>query len=130
MTLTRKGTRVAAAATAKDISESNPESVASGEKQKEDDDNLESKERDKTIAEMIGRTFKLPSHNEYKEDEDKEEDVFAPLASIEDGSPGNKDDEVCEDYWKDNGIYDRKDTVLYNAGDRKEEASLGHKDES
>ena len=61
MTLTRKVTREAAAAkTAKDILESDPKTVASGEMEKEDDENLESKERDKVIAYWISRPLKPP----------------------------------------------------------------------
>ena len=85
------------AATVKDILESDPKTVASGEKEKEDDKNLESKERDKSIAEWIGRPFKLPSRNEDEEDYDKEEGVSAPLASIEDDPPGDKDNEGREE---------------------------------
>ena len=47
MTLTQKLTRSMAAAPAKDILASDPESVASGEKEKEDDGNSESKKREK-----------------------------------------------------------------------------------
>ena len=62
---------------------------------------MESKKGDKSIAEWIGRPFKSPSRNEYEEVEDKEEDVDAPLASTEDGSPGKEDDEGCEEDWED-----------------------------
>ena len=51
MTLTQKGTRaVAAAATTKDILHYDPESVASREEEKEDDENLESGKRKKSIT--------------------------------------------------------------------------------
>ena len=51
MILIQKGTRAAAAeATAEDILQSDPKMVASGEEEKEDDKNLESKGRDKSIA--------------------------------------------------------------------------------
>ena len=84
MTITWKGARSAEeAATARDILESDPKSVASGKKEKEYDKNLESKKRDKSIAEWIGWPFKLPSHNKDKEEEDEEEDVGAHLASTE-----------------------------------------------
>ena len=73
MTLTRKGKRAeAAAATAKDILKSGPESVASGEKEKEGDENPESKKHEKAITEWIGQPLKPPSRNEDKEDEDEE----------------------------------------------------------
>ena len=78
MTLTRKGTR--AAATAEDILQSNHKSVASGEEEKEDDENLESEKREKDIAEWIDRPLKLASSNEDEEDEDEEEDAGATLA--------------------------------------------------
>ena len=65
MTLTRKGTRAAAAAaTAKYILESDSGTIASGKKEKEDDENLEIKKRKKAIAEWIGRPLKPPSRNE------------------------------------------------------------------
>ena len=51
MTLTQKGTRVAAASTAEDILETDPETVASGKKEKEDDISLDNKRRDKAIGE-------------------------------------------------------------------------------
>ena len=126
MTLTQKGTR-AATATAEDVLQSNPKSAASGKEEKEDDEISESKERDKAIAEWIGRPLKPPSSNKDKEDEDEEKDVGAPLASTENGSPGDKDDEGREDDQRQNGIYEREDTLLYNAEDNEEEASLGHK---
>ena len=40
--------------------------------------------------------------------------------------PGDKDDEGREDDRDENGIYNRKYTVLYNAEDNEEEASSGH----
>ena len=49
MTLTQKGTM--AAATAEDILQSEPKSVASGEEEKEEEENLESNNREKSIAE-------------------------------------------------------------------------------
>ena len=63
MTLTQKGTR-AEAATAEDILESEPKSIARSKKEKEDDENLEIKKRKKAIAEWIGRPLKPPSRNE------------------------------------------------------------------
>ena len=78
ITLTQKGTG-AEAATAKDISESDPKTVVSGKKEKEDDENLESKKRDKSTAECISWPFKPPSQNKDKENEDGEEKVGAPL---------------------------------------------------
>ena len=51
---------------------------------------MEIKDRDKSTAEQIGRPFKPSSHNEGKEDGDKEEYVGAPLASTKDVSPDNK----------------------------------------
>ena len=118
MTLTRKGAKAAeAVATSKYILESDQGTVASGEKEKEDGENLESKKRDKSIAEWIGRPFKPPSRNEDEEDEEKEEYVGAPLDSTEDRSPGTKYDEGCEDDWDKDGIYDREYTVLCDAED-------------
>ena len=67
--------------------------------------------------------------NKDEEDEDKEENFVAPLASIEDVSPGNKAIEGCGDDQEDDGIYDREDTVLYYDKDNEEEASSGQKDE-
>ena len=100
MTLTRKGAREAtAASTAKDILESNPKTVTISKKENQEDEILESKKCDKAIAEWIGQPFKPPSRNKDKEDEDKEEDFNAPLASTDDGSHGNKDDEGFEDNW-------------------------------
>ena len=72
MTLTRKGARAAAvAATAKYILQYDPEIIARGEIEKEDDENLESKKREKAITEWIGRPLKLPSRNKEEEDEDE-----------------------------------------------------------
>ena len=76
---------------------------------------MESKKRNKVIAEWIGRPFKPPSRNEDKEDEEKEEYVGAPLDSTEDGPPGNKENKSRGYDREDEGIYDRKDTVLYDA---------------
>ena len=78
MTLIQKGTRAAAAAVAEDILQSDPESVASGEEEREDDENLESKERNKSIAEWIGRPLKPPPINKEEEDED-ENKMLVPL---------------------------------------------------
>ena len=130
MTLTQKGTRVVAASTAEDILETDPETVASGKKEKEDDKSLDNKKRDKAIGEQIGGLFKPPSRNEDKEDEVKEEDVGAPIASTEEGSSGEEDNEGREDEREDDSIYNRKDTVLYNAEDNQEEASSGHEGQS
>ena len=116
MTLTRKVTKVAAAAaTAKDILHSDPKIVSSGEDKRRDDKNLESKDRDKAIVEWIGRPLKPPSSNEDEEDEDEEEDVGAALSSTEYGSPFDEDDEGHEDDRDDNGVYDCEKTVLYDA---------------
>ena len=90
---------------------------------------MESKKRNKVIAEWIGRPFKPPSRNEDKEDEEKEEYVGAPLDSTEDRSPGTKYDEGCEDDWDKDGIYDREYTVLCDAEDNEEETSSGHNGE-
>ena len=72
---------------------------------------MERKEHDKAIAEWIGRPLKPPSSNEDKEDEDKEENVGAPLASTEYVSPDNGDDEGREDDREDDGIYDCKNVI-------------------
>ena len=55
------------AATTEDILESDPETVTSGEKEKEDDENSESNKCDKSIAEWIGRPFKPPSRKKDEE---------------------------------------------------------------
>ena len=69
MTLIRKGARAASeVATAEDILESDPKSVASGKKEKEDDKNLERKKHEKSIAEWIVRPLKPPSRNEDGKD--------------------------------------------------------------
>ena len=86
---------------------------------------MESKKRNKSIAEWIGRPFKSPSRNKDEEDKDGGEDVGAPLASTEDGYPSYKDVEGPEDDWEDDGIYNQKDTVIYNAEDNEEETSVG-----
>ena len=68
MTLTRKGTRAAAAGvTTEDILDSDPETVASGETEKEYKQDLEGKKRDKSIAERIGQPFKPTSRNKDEE---------------------------------------------------------------
>ena len=76
---------------------------------------MKSKKRDKAIAEWISRPFKPPKHNKDNEDEDEEKDVGSHLASTEDNSPGDKYHEGYKDNQEDNFIYDREDTVLYNA---------------
>ena len=65
----------------------------SGKKEKYDDEHLEIKKCKKAIAEWIGRPFKPPARNEDEEDEDKEENVGAPLDSTKDSSPRDEDDE-------------------------------------
>ena len=62
MTLTQKVTRAAAAAaaTVEDILQYDPKITARSEEEKEDDENLESKERDKVIAYWISRPLKPP----------------------------------------------------------------------
>ena len=70
MTLTQKGTRATSTAdTAEDVLQKNPKSVTSSEEEKKKNETLDSKERDKTIAEWIGRHLKPPSINKVKEDE-------------------------------------------------------------
>ena len=91
---------------------------------------MESKKRDRSIAGWIGRPFKPPLRNEDEEDENEEEYSVAPLSSTKDGSPRDKANEGRKEYQKDNSIYDRKDTVLYDVKDNKEEASLGHEGKS
>ena len=90
-----------AAATADDILDSNPKSVARAEKEKEDDGNSDIKKREKSIVEWIGQPLKPPSRNEDEEDEDEAEYFGVLLSSTEDVSPGDKDNEGCEDNWKD-----------------------------
>ena len=82
---------------------------------------MESKKREKYIAEWIGRPLKPPLHNEDDENEDKEEDVGAPLASTEDSSLVDRGNKGREDDREDNGIYNCEDTMLYNAEDNEEE---------
>ena len=77
----------------------------------------------KSIAELIGRTLKIPSLNKDKEDEEEEEDVVTHIASTEDDSPGDKETEGREDDQEDDRIYDHKDTVLYDTRDNDEEDS-------
>ena len=73
MTITQKATRASALTpTDEDILQSDPKIVASGEEEKEDDENQESEKREKSIAEWIGRPLKPPSSNKVEEDEDKE----------------------------------------------------------
>ena len=60
--------------------------------------------------------LKPPSSNKEEEDEDKEEYVGSTIASTEDGPPGYKDDEGCEDNHED----DHEDTALYDAKDNEE----------
>ena len=62
MALTRKVTR-AAAATAKDILQPDPKSVASSEEERKDDENLGSEKRKKSIVEWIDRPLKPPLSN-------------------------------------------------------------------
>ena len=69
MTLTQKGARAAAAMT-EDILDSDPKIVASGKKEKEDDEKSERKKHEKYILEWIGQSFKPPSHKKDKKDED------------------------------------------------------------
>ena len=97
MTLTQEVKR-AAAATAEDILQSDHESIPSREEEKEDVESSEIKKREKYIAKWILQPLKMPLRNKDEEDEDKEEDVGAPLASTEDGPPGDEDDEGHEDY--------------------------------
>ena len=80
--------------------------------------------------EWISRPFKLTLRNKGEEYEDKELDVIAPLDSIEDGIPGEKDNKGREDDREDDSIYNRKDTVLYDTKDSEEEASSGQEGES
>ena len=92
---TRKGKRaVAVAAPAGDILESDPKRVAISKKEKEDDGNTESMKHDKAIVSCISQPLKLPLNNYDKEYEDEEEQ----------GSPGDKDDEIREDDHEDNRI--------------------------
>ena len=70
MTVTRKGTRVAAAAaTAEDFLQSDHKSVANGEEVEEDDATSDSEKRKRDIAEWIARPLKPPSSNEEEEAE-------------------------------------------------------------
>ena len=127
MTLTQKGSRAATvAAMAEDILESDPETFASGKKEKDDDENSEIKKRDKAIAEWIGQPFKPPSRNKDKEDEDERKIFWCPSSFNRRTLPGETDDEGFADNREDDSIYDREDTVLYDDKDNKEEASLGH----
>ena len=117
---------VAAAATAKVTLQSYDKSVTSGEEEKEEDENSDRKKRKRDIAEWIDQALKPPSNNEEEEYEGKEEGAGATLASTEAISPGDKDDEACEDDREDNC----KDNVLSDAKDTEEESSLGNKGES
>ena len=83
MTLTRKVTTAAAAAatTAEEFLQLYNKSVADGEEVQEDDATLDSKKREREIADWIGRPRKSPSSNEDEESEGKEEDVGSTQAS-------------------------------------------------
>ena len=83
MKLTRKGTRAAAAAMAKDFPQSDHESVANGKEVEEDDAILDNEKCERDIADWIGQPCKPPSSNEDEEAEGDEEDVGATQASIE-----------------------------------------------
>ena len=72
MTVTRKGTKeAAAAATDEEFLQSNQESVANGEEVEEDDSASDSEKRERDIADWIGRSREPPSSNKDKEAEVK-----------------------------------------------------------
>ena len=122
MTLTRKGTRAAAAATPEDFIQYDHEQVTNREEEKEDDENPDREKHERDIVERISQPLKPPSINKDEEDEGQEEDVGATLASTEDTPPVDKDDEGNEDNKED----DYEDTVLSDYEDTKEETSSGH----
>ena len=127
MTLIQKGTRAAtAAATGEEFLQSDHKSVANGKEVKENEETSDIEKRKRYIAEWIGRPHKPPPSNEDKKTEGKEEDVGATQVSKEGKSPIDKDDEGREDDQED----DHEDTVLSDAENTKEEASLGHEGKS
>ena len=71
---------------------------------------MDSKKRERDIADWIGRPYKPPSRNEDEEAEGKEEDVGATQASTEDKSLIKEYEEGREFDWED----DRKDTGLWD----------------
>ena len=88
MTVTQKRTReVSAAATAKESQKSDHKSVANGKEEDEEDSTLDSKKRERDIADWISQPREPPSINEDKEGEGEEEDVGATQDSTEDNSP-------------------------------------------
>ena len=97
---TQKGNKAATAASlGRDILESDPESVASGKREKEDDVNLESNQkREKSSAARIGRPLKFPSRNEDGDYEDEEEE----------SSPSYKYNEGREGYLEEDRLYKRE----------------------
>ena len=68
--------------------------------------------------------------NEDEEYEEKEEDVGTPLDSTEEVSSSDKYGGGCEEYRKEDGIYDREETLLYDSEVNKEESSSAHERES
>ena len=89
MTLTQKGTRAeaAAAATAEEFLKQDHKIIANDEEVKEYDENLDSENRERDIAEWIDLHRKQSSRNKDKEAEGKEGDVGGTQASKEDNSP-------------------------------------------
>ena len=87
---------------------------------------MDNDESERDTVECIGRLQRLPSSNKDEESEVKEEDVGATQASTEYNSPIDEYEEGREYNQEDS----RKDTVLSNAKNTEEEASLRHKGES
>ena len=123
MTVTRKGTReAAAAATTKEFQKCDHKSVANGKKEEEEDSTLDSEKRQRDIEDWISRPREPPLRNKDEEAKVEEEDVGATQASTEDNSPIDEYEEGCEFNWEDN----REDTMLLYAKNTKEEASSMH----
>ena len=126
MTLTQKGTRAEAAATAKEFLQSDHEIVVNGEEVEEYDATPDSKKSERDIADLISRPRKPPPSNKDEDAEGDEGYFGATQASTEENSPINKYKEVRK--------YDREDdckhTVIPDAKITKVESSSRHKVES
>ena len=98
MTLARRTRKLTkATAPARDILDSEPKSVVSGEEEEEDGGYSESKKkRDKAITARTGRPHEPPSRNDDEDYDDKEGE----------GSPGSKEDDGHDDDCEDDVLDD------------------------
>ena len=88
MTVTRKGTREAAAvATSEEFQKSDHKIVVNGKEEEEEDSTSDREKRKRNIADCIGRPSKPPSRNKDEGAEVEEEDFGATQASTEENSP-------------------------------------------